>query len=334
MAIKLLEGDVELVEINGDVVLSSLNNVHIQTLNADISAKNLNGDLTLDTVHGDASLRNISELTVQTIHGDLSARNVNGNVQMHQAHGDVSLRTVNGDVTVENGQRDINLHNLGGLVSVQGIRGDIRLTGGLSQGDHTLTAERDIIVRWPITSPLNVTATAPSIKNRLPLEKVTEMDNTLIGRLGNGETNANFTANGRIILKEGDIVDPKWGDEAVYSADFDFDFANLGSHISQQINEQVSQIRPAVRIQAGARIYPKHGRKKSLARLNKPPSEPRKLLNGHATGLNGSVTEAQDHHVRRPHQSQNNRPAAKKQLKILKMVEQGHYFHLAMRQRC
>ena len=244
VAIKLLEGDVSLVEVNGDVILSGGGSVHIQTLNADLSAKNLDGDLTIDLINGDASLRNIGGLTIETIQGDLSVRNANGSVQLHQANGDVSLRTVNGNVTVENGMRDINLRNLGGIASVKGIQGDIRLYGGLSEGDHSFTAERDIIVRWPITSPLNLTATAPDIKNRLPLEKETELENTLIGRLGDGATNVSLTANGRIILKEGDIVDQKWQTEAGFETDFDFDFdfANFGSQISQQINEQVSQI--------------------------------------------------------------------------------------------
>ena len=322
VAIKLLEGDVELVEINGDVVLSGLNNVNIQTLNADLSAKNLNGDLTLDTVHGDASLRNIGGLTVQTIHGDLSARNVNGNVQVHQSHGDLSLRTVNGDVTVENGQRDINLHNLGGFVSVQGIRGDIRLTGGLCQGDHTFTAERDIIVRWPISSPLNVTATAPSIKNRLPLEKVTEMENTLIGRLGDGETNASFTANGRIIFKEGDIVDQKWGDDAVYSADFDFDFANLGSQITQQISEQVSQISQRLESKLGPEFTQSMAEKIT-----------RKVEQATQRAEQAAERARQRAERQRPRGPRPGRPAAppepkqqasgEEQLKILKMVEQG-----------
>ncbi|MCA9899708.1 MAG: DUF4097 family beta strand repeat protein [Anaerolineales bacterium] len=242
VAIKLLEGDVSLVEVNGDVILSGGGSVHIQTLNADLSAKNLDGDLTIALINGDASLRNIGGLTIETIQGDLSVRNANGSVQLHQANGDVSLRTVNGNVTVENGMRDINLRNLGGIASVEGIQGDIRLYGGLSQGDHSFAAERDIIVRWPITSPLNLTATAPDIKNRLPLEKETEMENTLIGRLGDGETNVSLTANGRIILKEGDIVDAKWQDDASFEADFDFDFASFGSQITQQINEQVAQI--------------------------------------------------------------------------------------------
>ena len=332
-AIKLVEGDVNLVEVNGDTILSGLNNVHAQTLNADLSAKNLNGDLTLDMVNGDVSLRNVGGVTVQTVQGDLSARNVNGDVHLHQAQGDVSLRTVNGNVTIENGQRDVNLRNLGGLVAIKGIQGDIRLRGGLSQGDHTFTAERDIIVRWPVTSPLNLTATAPSIKNRLPLEKETEMENTLIGRIGDGETNVSLTANGRIILKEGDIVDPKWGDDASYEADFDFDFSTLGSQISQQVNEQVAQITQRLETKLGPEFTQHMAEKitrkveQATARAEKAAERARRRAERRSVPQRSRKrTEWRDRVPRPPHAAApepKQTASSEEQLKILKMVEQG-----------
>ncbi|WP_420641921.1 DUF4097 family beta strand repeat-containing protein [Candidatus Leptofilum sp.] len=332
VAVKLLEGDLSLVEVNGDVILRGGGNVHIQTLNADLSAKNLDGDLTIDLINGDASLRNIGGLTIQTIQGDLSLRNANGDVHLHQANGDVGLRTVNGNVTVENGQRDINLRNLGGLASVQGVQGDIRLYDGLSQGDHAFAAERDIIVRWPVTSPLNLTATAPNIKNRLPLEKETEMENTLIGRLGDGETNVSLTANGRIILKEGDIVDPKWHDAATFEADIDFDFANLGSQISQQINDQVTQISQKLETTLGPeftqRMAEKITKKVEIATA-KAEKAAERARHRASQQQRYRGTRQQQHRGVRASRTVTQTPEPKEkasseeQLKILKMVEQG-----------
>lgn len=325
VAIKLLEGDVNLVEVNGDVILSGGGNVHIQTLNADLAAKNLDGDLTIDQINGDASLRNIGGLTIQTIQGDLSVRNANGDVHLHQANGDVSLRTINGSVTVEGGMRDINLRNLGGIAAIAGIQGDIRLYGGLSQGDHSFTAERDIIVRWPITSPLNLTATAPDIKNRLPLEKETGLENTLIGRLGDGETNVSLTANGRIILKEGDIVDEKWQDDATFEADFDFDFASFGSQITQQINEQVSQISKKLENTLGPdfsqRMATKITEKVERATAKAEQAAERARQRAERQQRHSS---SRSRVVTRPGTPEPKQPASsEEQLKILKMVEQG-----------
>jgi DUF4097 and DUF4098 domain-containing protein YvlB len=322
VAVKLVEGDVDLVEVNGDAILRGLNNVHIQTINADLSAKNLNGTLTLDMIAGDANLRNVDGLTVKTIQGDLAARNVNGNVHLHHAGGDVSLRTVNGDVTIENSQRDVNLRNLGGLVTVQNIQGDIRLRGGLSQGDHTFQAERDIIVRWPLTSPLNLTATAPSIKNRLSLEKETEMENTLIGRLGDGETNVNLTANGRIILKEGEMVNPKWQDDSAFEADFDFDFSDFGSQISQKLTEQIAHMSQKIESTIGPDFA--QGLAEKITR---------KVEQATARAEKAAERTRRRAERQQPWSAKNSRPAAtaepkqkasnEEHLKILKMVEQG-----------
>lgn len=321
-AIKLVEGEVDLIEVNGDAILRGLNSVHVHTLNADLDAKNLDGSLTLDMVNGDAALRNIGELNVQTIQGDLSARNVNGDVEIQQVHGDIGLRTVNGNITIENGFRDVSLRNLGGLASVQGVQGDIRLRGGLSEGDHTFAAERDIIVRWPLNAPLNLTATAPTIKNRLPLEKETEMENTLVGRLGDGETNVTFTANGRIILKEGELVNAKWHDDASFEADFSFDFDDFGSQISQQLNEHVSQITQRLESKLGPEFTQRMAEKIS-----------RKVEQASARAERAA--ERARHRAERQHQRGSRPPRAamspeppkkassEEQLKILKMVEQG-----------
>ncbi|NKQ34814.1 MAG: hypothetical protein HF973_04270 [Chloroflexi bacterium] len=243
LVIKNITGDISLHEINGDVVLVNVGNVKISAINSDLSAKNLQAGLSIETIRGDAAIRNANEIAIQTVQGDLSARNVNGPIHLMNVAGDIGLRTVNGDVTIEKGQRDVNLRNLGGINNVTGIVGDIRLRGGLTAGEHLFVAERDIIVRWPAGAPLDFSATAPKIVNRLTVDKVVEGENSLTGRIGDGDTVATFQANGRIILKEGNIVDPKWESAEGNDMDFDFDFGfgNIGLEISSQINEQFNR---------------------------------------------------------------------------------------------
>ena len=245
LVIKNITGDISLHEINGDAVLVNVGNVKISTINSDLSAKNLQAGLSIETIRGDAAIRNANEIAIQTIQGDLSARNINGSIHLMNVAGDIGLRTVNGDVTIEKGQRDVNLRNLGGKNKVTGIAGDIRLRGGLTAGEHLFVAERDIIVRWPAGAPLDFSATAPKIVNRLTVDKVVEGENSLTGRIGDGDTVATFKANGRIILKESNIVDPKWESGEGDNMDFDFDFAfglgNIGMEISSQINDQFNR---------------------------------------------------------------------------------------------
>jgi len=243
LVIKNITGDISLHEINGDAVLVNVGNVKISAINSDLSAKNLQAGLSIETIRGDAAIRNANEIAIQTIQGDLSARNINGPIHLMNVAGDIGLRTVNGDVTIEKGQRDVNLRNLGGINNVTGIVGDIRLRGGLTAGEHLFVAERDIIVRWPAGAPLDFSATAPKIVNRLTVDKVVEGENSLTGRIGDGDTVATFQANGRIILKEGNIVDPKWESAEGNDMDFDFDFGfgSIGLEISSQINEQFNR---------------------------------------------------------------------------------------------
>lgn len=245
LVIKSVEGDVSVVEGARDVVLSGLNNVKINTVHGDLSAKNIDGNLSAATVEGDAALRNVGSVTLQRVEGDVALRNVNGNVQLEQVQGDMALRTINGDVTITQGQRDVALRNLGGQTLLKSIQGDIRLYGGLAAGEHTFNAEGDIVLRWPANAPLNLVATAPKIANRLHFDQVEERDNTLTGRIDDGETAVTLTAGGRIELKEAHIVDSRWEegfDEADFGFDFGVDMAGLGERISQEVNEHISRV--------------------------------------------------------------------------------------------
>jgi hypothetical protein len=121
--------------------------------------------------------------------------------------------------------------------------GDIRLVGGLASGDHTFTADGDILVRWPVDAPLNLTANAPDIKNRLPLENTADKAGSLLGTIGDGKTNVNLQANGRILLKEARLVKAEWEVFGADGMDFDFnlDLGGLGEEIANNGNEQVAR---------------------------------------------------------------------------------------------
>ncbi|VAW36366.1 hypothetical protein MNBD_CHLOROFLEXI01-5189, partial [hydrothermal vent metagenome] len=168
----------------------------------------------------------------------------------------------------------------------------------------------------------NLTATAPNIKNRLPLEKETEMENSLIGRIGDGETNVSFTANGRIILKEGEMVNQKWHDDSTFEADFDFDFSDFGNQISQKLNEQISHMSRKLESTIGPDFA--QGLAEKITRKVEQ-----------ATTRAEKATERTRRRAERqqPWSAKNARPAAQgepkqktsseEHLKILKMVEKG-----------
>jgi DUF4097 and DUF4098 domain-containing protein YvlB len=242
--IKNVNGDISLQEVSGDSVLAGVGSAKLNIVHSDLSAKNVSGALSAEIVHGDTVLRNVGDVALNHVYGDVSARFVNGSAQLDEVMGDIGLRTVNGDITINRGYRDANFRNLGGKVMVENIQGDIRLYGGLSAAKHAFTAEGDIILRWPVDAPLNLTATAPKIVNRLYLDKVVESDNTLTGQIENGETFLSLTANGRIVLKDVQAVSEEWDMDQGDDLDFDFafDLDKLGERISTQVNEQVARV--------------------------------------------------------------------------------------------
>ncbi len=93
-------------------------------------------------------------------------------------------------------------------------------------------------MRWPADAPINLVAHAPKIKNRLPLEKVVENEDGIVGSIGDGQTQLTLKANGRIILNEDQMVDARW--EMPNDTDFNFDFSFDLEGISNQIRERFS----------------------------------------------------------------------------------------------
>ncbi|KAA3665037.1 MAG: hypothetical protein DWQ04_02640 [Chloroflexi bacterium] len=337
LVIKYVNGRISIHEAHRDVVLVGTANLKIGTIHNDLSAKNIDGSISTETIHGDCVFRNVQELNLGTIHGDVSVRNASGAVTLNEATGDISLRTVNGDVTVNSGQRDINLRNLGGQTTVNNIQGDIRLYGSLTANSHTFQCERDIVVRWPMNAPINLVANAPVIKNRLSLEVEKATDTLLTGKIGDGETHVSLTANGRIILKESQVVDPRWENEAADNIDFDFsvDLEGLGAQISSQILDKFSKVATELDQRFGPE-FTQNISERVTREAERAAAKAERAAERAAAKAERAAEQARrraERHVRR---SPGRPPAAPKpptpskpkatseeQLKILKMVEQG-----------
>jgi hypothetical protein len=241
LAAKNFDGQFLLQHVAGDLAVSNLGPVSVDSANGDVRVQNLTGSLTLGEAMGDLSARNVEGIELTTLYGDFAARNVAGGVQITSVMGDVNLRTVNKDVTIDAGHRDVNLRNMGGRIKIADAQGDIRLRGGLTPGKHTLNAQGDIVVRWPVVEPLNLEARAPAIKNRLILSDLVEEEGFLSGRLGDGETFLFLEAKGRIDLKEANKGQKTWQQEAGIEFEVDLDLNGLGEQISSEINYRINE---------------------------------------------------------------------------------------------
>lgn len=250
MSLRGLQGDLQLGDFSGDLVIKNAGRVSLRKVSGDLVLVNLNGDATIDEVSGDASMRRVLGVRIGAIHGDLSARFVDGAVEIGQGHGDINLNTVSDDLSIDRSQRDVNLRNLGGVCRVESAHGDIRLRGGLMTGKHSFKADGDIVLRWPANAPLSLTARAPSILNRLPLEDPVSEEGLLTGHIGDGAAVVNLEAGGRIVLKAAEPdSEQDWdnmgaefasfGDEM---AGFGAEMAGLGERLAGQLESQMAQI--------------------------------------------------------------------------------------------
>lgn len=302
--------------VQGDAVIVRSGDTAMGTVHGDLVAKSLIGTLSAAEVNGDVVVRGARELALTEVHGDVSARLIDGNVAIETINGDCDLRTINGDVTVQQGFRDVNLNSVSGLVSIDNAMGDIRLRSGLSGGDHSLAARGDIVVRWPAGLPLNLTASAAKIDNRLSLEDIVEKKGSLIGRLGQGDTNLTLASEGRVILRE---VEPdrdkskQFGGHMEY--DFDFGFDGIAARIEAEVNNNLARVSRELEAKFGAdfgRVFSEKVARKAdkVAERARRRAEPRQRGGGFDFGFSASPM---------PKKS----VSTEEQLKILKMVEDG-----------
>jgi hypothetical protein len=253
---------------------------------------------------------------------------VNGAAKLKAVMGDVSLRTVNDGVTIGKGHRDVNLRNLGGVNMVEMVHGDIRLRGGLAAGKHVFEASGDIVVRWPIDTPLNVEATAPNIRSRLSFDEVTEEGNHFTGRIGDGETFLILEAQGRIILKELETPKDSWGMGGSFDFDFVADLEGLGDQINAEISSRMGQLSTRLEQEFGpefsarlekkaqeAAVKAEQAAEKAMRHAEKAAKKARWQTRGTAWVSPADASKKKS--------TKQKKATEEEQIKILKMVEKG-----------
>jgi DUF4097 and DUF4098 domain-containing protein YvlB len=313
--VKNTAGHVSVETIQGDAILTGAGAVELGTVHGDLVARHLKSLLSVKEIHGDATVRNTAAIAFTSVYGDLSARKLAGSLTVETISGDGDLRYVDGDVAVAGGHRDVNLTAISGRVSVADVKGDIRLRGGLQDGDHSLEAAGDIIVRWPAGQTLNLVASGGRIDNRLPLNETTEKNGSLIGRIGQGNTNLTLATTGRVILKEAETTDEKWesfGGEMEF--DFAVDMAGIAARIETEINNHLSRVTRDIDSKFGGDFAQRFAERVAHKAEKVAERSRRRESRSRPAGFDFA-----------PGPAAPTRPAAstEEQLKILKMVENG-----------
>ena len=240
LKVKGVEGSVKVDQVMGDAGFASVGGaVEVQIVEGDLKAISLSAGLTVNSVHGDLNVRNAGSLLAQIVEGDASVHNVDGDVTVNGVHGDLAVKSVAGILTVNNVDGDCAIDNLAGVANVN-VNDDIRINGPLGPGKHTFNSGSTITMRWPARAPLNLTANAPDIHNRLQLNIVKQTDRSLSGSLGDGDCTVTLTANNRVTLRH-DARSESRNDWEGFM-DFEFDMAGFGEKISAEINAKMADL--------------------------------------------------------------------------------------------
>ena len=327
LKVKMVEGSLTISDAMSDVVARNLGTVDMGTVYGDLSIRNVNGMLTIKTIMGDISARNTEGLEIGAIHGDCSIRYVNGAAALNEVLGDINIRTINEDITVGKCRRDLNVRNIGGRLSADDVSGDIRLLGGLPSGKHTLSAQGDIVIRWPTDQPLLLEAHSPDIKRIIELEDLVEETGFLGGRIGEGDTFLLLNAKGRIIIKEADSPDKQFGDFLNMDFDMDMDFGGLGEQFATEINNRMSEFSTRMEKEFGPSFTAKIERTAKAA-----ANKAEKAANLAVRKAEQAARKARYQAERtswntpppaRPQSPKENKATEMEQIKILRMVENG-----------
>lgn len=325
--VKGVQGAVSLATVHGDAILVNLDQADLGMVYGDLSAKLVNGRISGNTVSGDTVFRNVGGITLQQVHGDLAARVVNGDVSVDSVMGDISLRQVSGNVNIITGHRDANLRFISGATNVGDIMGDIRLYGGLTAGKHNFHAGGDIILRWPLNTPLQLNAQASQILNRLSFDQLSEAQGTFNGSIGADGPVVNLQANGRVILKELYVVQEEWEHYQADDPDLELtlDLEGLGAQISAQVSEQLSRLSGELESKFGADFTQKMAEKisRKAEQAARRAEEAAERARQRAEKQRGIYFGPRPGRPPAPPRPPRPKATPEEQLKILKMVEQG-----------
>jgi len=330
LVIQHVTGGLHLGEVNGDIVLKHTSNAKIGKINADLAVRNCQGNLSIEEISGDASISHVvGDVNIDSVNGDVSISHLNGTANVNSVSGDVAYRHVSGDVNLNEAQGDVSLRSVGGLTAVNS-NGDIRLHGGLAAGEHNFTANGNITMRWPADTGLDLHVISPEINNRLTFDKELESEGELTARIGDGSAIVRLETNGRVSLKESEIVDEKWGNFAT----FDFDFAGFGSQFGEQMSQRFTDFATEMETRFGPSFGDDIAEKvtrqaeKAVANMEKTMA---KAMRRTEREISRQERQAERRSTRRAPRSPHTpsapatpvRDTSTEQIKILKMVEKG-----------
>ncbi len=212
--------------------------LRIGVVNGDLSLKLLEDQLFIGEVRGDLFLRNIAAAQIQTVHGDLAVKNASDDLNIDLVHGDADIRQVAGQCVVNEVLGNLDLASVDGDIQV-GVRGNARLRlDRLSGSEYKIQAGGDIYCYLPddADAQISLTSEGERIKVRLPQGSKTFPQAQYKLTLGEGAASLTLIASGAVYL----FIEKSGWSETEPAHSFPGAMpGNYGEQIAQQIEAQM-----------------------------------------------------------------------------------------------
>ena len=227
----------------------------IKTIGGDASIRGVMGNIELMEVNGDLSIRDAGSLAIGTVESDFSLKSAKGNLYIKNANGDVSIRDVDGNVTIDSVADDLALRGARGNIKVNVGEDVVVYLEPKANGAYSVNAGDDILLVLPKSANATVTMQGDEIDvDWQGIEKDEDATERVVV-LGDGSAKINLSAGGNVrVTNRADAGES--AEEFGNFAGLNFDWSGFGDRISRQVEQAAA--RAGKRAEEAARRAERH----------------------------------------------------------------------------
>ena len=227
------DGDDVNITCQGDLALNMPKNsqVHILTVNGDMSVRGLVGDFEAEAVNGDVAIRDAGTVTLGAVDSDFNLRGAQGDVRVKSVGGDASLREVTGSLTLDSVSDDLSIRGVGGNLKVD-VGADVVVHLDPRPGQaYSVMAGDDIMLILPDDTNATLTLNGDKINVHLPGIQPKDITSRVV-TLGDGSAQIKLDAGGDVLVTNRQDAAAS-ADEFGNFAGVMFDWGSWGREIGQ-----------------------------------------------------------------------------------------------------
>lgn len=235
-------GDEVVLSSSGDLSLRVPKGASIRfnQISGDASIRGVMGDIELIEISGDLSIREAGSVSIDSVQADFSLRGAKGNLYVKNARGDVSIRDVEGHISMDSVADDLALRGARGNIKVNVGEDVVVYLEPRADGEYSITAGDDIL----LVLPSDANATLNLHGNQIDVDwPGMENEEDVIERgitLGDGSAKIVLNAGGDIRVTN-DTNAGNSADEFGNFAGLNFDWSGFGEMISRQVERATGQ---------------------------------------------------------------------------------------------